>query len=156
VVVIGPADFEGPEGRALTDAYHREARGRFPGDFDPARGLPATARDLTPPHGVFLVARDDGVAVGCGGLKTLDPATGEIKHMFVQPGRRGRGIGAEILGALEGRAHERGFARLVLDTSEYLTEAIALYRRCGYLDIEPYNANHYATHWFAKDVTDPG
>jgi hypothetical protein len=39
---------------------------------------------------------------------------------------------------------------VVLDTSELLTEAIALYRKHGYVEIEPYNSNHYATHWFEK------
>jgi GNAT superfamily N-acetyltransferase len=155
MVVITPAAFDGPAGQELTAAYHQELRARFPADYDPARGLPATARDLTPPRGVFLVAQDRDLAIGCGGLKTLDAATGEIKHMFVRPTHRGQGIGAEILRALEHHGDEHGFSRLVLDTSEYLTEAVALYRRTGYLEIEPYNSNHYATHWFEKHFTKP-
>ena len=153
MIVVESEPFDGPDGRALTDAYHRELRARFPEDYDPARGLPATRRDLTPPSGIFLVAQQDDIAVGCGGLKTLDPTTGEIKHMFVQPSHRGRGIGGQLLGALEDHARTQGFNRLVLDTSEFLTEAIALYRRSGYVEIDPYNSNHYATHWFAKDLT---
>ena len=153
-MVISPAPFDGPEGRALTDAYHHELRERFPSDYDPARGLPATGAALTPPHGVFLVVRDDDLAIGCGGLRTLDADAGEIKHMFVQPSHRGRGIGGRILGALEAHGHELGMTRFLLDTSEYLTEAIALYRRSGYVEVEPYNTNHYATHWFEKRVTD--
>ncbi|MGH9025696.1 MAG: GNAT family N-acetyltransferase [Acidimicrobiia bacterium] len=155
VIMIASADFDGLEGRALTTAYHEELRTRFPTDYDPARGLPATARDLKSPSGLFLVAHDEGVPVGCGGLKMLDAATGEIKHMFVKPSHRGRGIGAQILSALEDRAREYEFRRLVLDTSEYLTEAISLYRRSDYVESEAYNSNHYATHWFEKQLGAP-
>jgi hypothetical protein len=41
---------------------------------------------------------------------------------------------------------------VVLDTNGSLGEAIALYRRSGYRDIERYNDNPYAEHWFAKDL----
>jgi GNAT superfamily N-acetyltransferase len=156
VVVIAPAPFDSPEGRALTDAYHAFSRERFPEDFDPTTGLPALERDLVPPHGVFLVVRDDDLAIGCGGLRTLDAETAEIKHMFVQPSHRGRGIGGRILHALEAHGRDLGMTRFLLDTSEHLTEAIALYRRSGYVEVEPYNANHYATHWFEKRITDDG
>jgi GNAT superfamily N-acetyltransferase len=138
VFVITAEPFDGPDGRALTDEYHRELRARFPEDYDPARGLPATRRDLTPPSGIYLVIKQDDLAVGCGGLKAIDSKTGEIKHMFVQPTHRSRGIGGQLLGVLEDHARTQGFSRVVLDTSEYLTEAIALYRRTGYVEIDPY------------------
>jgi GNAT superfamily N-acetyltransferase len=152
VVDIGEAPFDGPEGRALTAAYHAELRRRFPEDYDPARGLPALSVDLAPPIGVFLVVHDDNEPVGCGALKTLDTTTGEVKHMFVHPGHRGQGVGRLILETIEHHARQRAFHRLVLDTSEYLTEAIALYQRAGYVLTDAYNTNHYATHWFAKDL----
>lgn len=37
-----------------------------------------------------------------------------------------------------------------LDTSPVLIEAIALYRKAGYRDIEHYNDNPYAGAWFEK------
>jgi GNAT superfamily N-acetyltransferase len=153
MVSIRPADFVGVDGARLTGEYHAELRRRFPSDYDPARGLPATARDLMAPSGLFLIAWDEVDAVGCGGLKTIDSMTGEIKSMFVMPTHRGRGIGAAILEALERAGRDMGFERVVLDTSEYLHEAIALYRRSGFVDIDAYNANHYATHWFEKHLS---
>lgn len=153
VFVITAEPFDGPEGRALTDAYHAEARARFPDDFDPASGLSALRRDLAMPGSAFFVVRDGEAPIGCGGLRTLDRATGEVKHMFVQPSHRLRGVGEQILSALEDHARGLGMSRLVLDTSEYLTEAIALYRGRGYVEVEAYNSNHYATHWFAKELT---
>ena len=37
-----------------------------------------------------------------------------------------------------------------LDTNKKLTEAIALYRATGYEEVEPYNAEPFAHHWFEK------
>ena len=39
-----------------------------------------------------------------------------------------------------------------LDTNRTLTEAIALYRSAGYVEIEPFNDEPYAHHWFRKDL----
>src|SRR5207253_4657843 len=58
-VVIRPADFGAVDAERLTGEYHAELRQRFPSDYDPAKGLPATANDLRAPNGVFVVARDD-------------------------------------------------------------------------------------------------
>ncbi len=108
--------------------------------------------DLAPPKGMFLVARDGADAVACGGLKTIDATTGEVKHMFVQPDHRGRGIAAQILTTLEGHARSLGMTRAVLDTNECLIEAVALSERAGYVPIDAYNDNPCATHWFEKHL----
>jgi hypothetical protein len=39
-----------------------------------------------------------------------------------------------------------------LDTNGALTEAIALYRSAGYREVEPFNDNPYAHHWFEKPL----
>jgi hypothetical protein len=41
-----------------------------------------------------------------------------------------------------------------LRQSESLTEAIALYRSSGYVEVEPFNDEHYAHHWFEKCLTE--
>ncbi len=94
MIVVAPTPFDGADGQALTAAYHAELSERFPSDYDASLSLPALHRDLVPPRGVFLVARDDDIAVGCGGLQTIEPGLGEIKHMFVQPTHRGEGVGS--------------------------------------------------------------
>ena len=38
----------------------------------------------------------------------------------------------------------------MLDTNRTLTEAVALYARAGYTEIERYNDNPYAEAWFEK------
>ena len=96
------------------------------------------ADHLAPPHGVFLVAWVDGDAVGCGGIRQYDEATGEIKRMYTKPEARRRGISRVVLEALEARARAVGYTRLVLETGIRQPEAIALYESSGYASIEPY------------------
>ena len=96
------------------------------------------ADHLAPPHGVFLVAWVDGVAVSCGGIRQYDATTGEIKRMYTLPGARRRGISRVLLEELESRSRAIGYTRLVLETGVRQPEAIALYESAGYESIEPY------------------
>jgi GNAT superfamily N-acetyltransferase len=77
----------------------------------------------------------DGHAVGCGALRRLDPATGEIKRMYVAPSARGGGVGARILAELERHARALGLRRLVLETGERQASAVRLYERAGFVRI---------------------
>ncbi len=130
--------------------YVEELNTRFDTGFDPAAGNTVETADMMPPNGSFLVARLDGEAVGCGGLKRLDGTTGEIKRVWAAPAMRGVGVATRIMDELERLACEAGFARVVLDTNGTLTEARAMYGKRGYREIERYNDNPYAQHWFEK------
>ena len=55
-----------------------------------------------------------------------------------------------MLRKLEAAARDMGLATLRLDTNKALTEAHALYRKEGYRDVERFNDNPYAHHWFEK------
>ena len=110
----------------------------------------ARVDDMTPPSGLFVIARLDGEAVGCGGLKRVDKATGEIKRVWTAPSARGMGVARRMLRTLEAAAREKGLKTLRLDTNRALTEAHALYRSEGYEEIARFNDNPYAHHWFEK------
>lgn len=129
--------------------YFEELAERFESGFDPARGIPATVRDLTPPHGFFVLATLYGEPVGCGALK-CHPAYGEIKRMWVAMSTRGLGVGKRILHRLEELARERHLPLLRLETNKALTEAQALYKSSGYREVRPFNDEPYAHHWFEK------
>jgi ribosomal protein S18 acetylase RimI-like enzyme len=75
--------------------------------------------------------------------------------MWVDGRWRGAGLGARMLRHLEALAHDRGFARIVLDTNDALVEAIAMYERAGYRRIDRYNDNPYAKAWFEKHLPNP-
>jgi hypothetical protein len=41
---------------------------------------------------------------------------------------------------------------LRLETNRSLTEAIAMYRSAGYLEVDPFNDEPYAHHWLEKRI----
>lgn len=85
-----------------------------------------------------VVAHLDDVAVGCGAFKRHSEQAAEIKRMFVKPENRGLRIAAQILSELETWAGESGFSECVLETGFKQPEAIALYKRSGYVPIPNY------------------
>jgi len=149
-IVAEPAD--SPDARRCLDAYYRELASRFDAGFDPGKSISATPRELTAPHGIFLVARAFGRAVGCGALKVKPDGIGEIKRMWVDSAARGLGVGARILAELERQAVDFGVRTVRLETNRSLKEAQALYRRSGYAEVPPFNDEQYAHHWFEKTL----
>jgi len=130
-----PAD--GAAARTLFDEYMALV-GERAGieDFEPIERIFATADVFAAPDAAWLVVYADGVAVGCGGLRTLASGVGEIKRMFVSERVRGRGLGRSLLRALEERARAVGHERVRLLTTPMLSEACALYAAEGYGEIE--------------------
>jgi DNA-binding MarR family transcriptional regulator len=143
IVTIDREDDSSADARWCLGHYFAELRDRFEESFDPERTLPAD-------ESVFLVARLSGQPAGCGALKTLQPGIGEILRMWVDRAHRGLGIGARILDALEGESRARGHEVVRLYTNRALTEAKAMYRSRGYVEIPRYNDDPYANHWFEK------
>ncbi|HZZ61917.1 MAG TPA: helix-turn-helix domain-containing GNAT family N-acetyltransferase [Roseiarcus sp.] len=149
-------DFEPPTSdaaRRCLDSYFRELADRFEGGYDAAKDRSAPLSEMTPPAGRFVVARLDGDAIGCGALKRVDERGGEIKRVWVAKSARGLGVARSMLGKLEAAALEMGLMILRLDTNKALTEAHALYRVEGYREVEPFNDNPYAHHWFEKRLS---
>jgi ribosomal protein S18 acetylase RimI-like enzyme len=114
--------------------------------------LPLAPGELTPPRGMVLIARLGGEAVGCGAVKLQDPRIAEIKRMWVAPYMRGRGLGRQLLAALESRALEAGKSVARLESNEHLQAALAMYRAHDYREVAPFNAEPFATHWFEKEL----
>ena len=139
------------EARVLLALYADEISTAFADGFDPKSALPADPAELTPPRGNFLVVRaEDGNPIGCGTVRMLDPKTAEIKRMWLAPEMRGKGLGRQLLDALEQAARDLGASEARLDTNDTLSTALSLYRNAGWQEITAYNDNAYATHWFAK------
>lgn len=148
VVAVEPADSS--DSRACVAAYYKELDARFEGGFDPGKGGYAGKPQPAGPGDVFIVARLNGRAIGCGSLKPLDASTGEIKRMWVAPEARGLGLARRLLEKLESEARLAGMTRIRLDTNRSLAEAQSLYRKACYRDIPKYNDNSYADFWFEK------
>jgi ribosomal protein S18 acetylase RimI-like enzyme len=72
--------------------------------------------------------------------------------MWVAPRARGLGLGRRLLEALEHKAREAGMTVIHLETNRTLIEAIELYRHAGYQEVEAFNDEPYAHHWFEKHL----
>jgi DNA-binding MarR family transcriptional regulator len=140
------------DARRCSAAYYAELDERFEGGFDPGTSHVAQVDELTPPGGVLLLARLHGRPVGCGGLRLADHGAPEIKRMWIDDGVRGLGVGRRLLASLEDEARQRGHRVVRLETNRSLTEAIALYRSAGYDEVEDFNGEPYADHWFEKHL----
>ena len=143
-----------PEARWCFEQYFAELNTRFDTGFNPALSISADASELTPPAGALVIARLRERAIGCGALKLHgSSAPAELKRMWVSADARGLGLGRRILEELERHAREAGVVVLRLETNRALTEAIALYRRSGYVEVDAFNTEPYAHHWFEKHLT---
>ena len=141
---------DAPDALFCLGEYFRELAARFEAGFDPAAAHPLRDEDMTPPAGFFFVARLDGRPVGCGALRRIDDATGEIKRMWTAPAARRLGVARRIIATIEATARSVSLSTLRLDTHRALKEAQALYRKLGFEEVASFNANPYAHHWFRK------
>jgi GNAT superfamily N-acetyltransferase len=114
------------------------------------RGPSADPEELSPPAGGFVVIDEDGRVVAGGGVKRFDSRACEIKRMYVVPEARGRGLGRELLAALEDLARDLGYSLARLDTGSEQPHAQAMYERAGYASVPDYNGNPYASFWGEK------
>jgi ribosomal protein S18 acetylase RimI-like enzyme len=92
------------------------------------------------PTGELLLARDiQGEPLGCVGLRPIEPfGCCEMKRLYVSPQGRGHGLGRALIDAIIGEAARIGYHEMRLDTLPSMVEAIALYRKAGFISIKPY------------------
>jgi DNA-binding MarR family transcriptional regulator/GNAT superfamily N-acetyltransferase len=147
LVEVRAVDPAHPDAQMCLREYFIELGRRFETGFDPALSISAELHELRPPAGVFLVATLRSEPVGCGGLKFHGDEPTELKRMWVADSVRGLGIGRRLLSELESRA---GVGVVRLETNKTLTEAISLYRSAGYREVDAFNDEPYAHHWFEK------
>jgi putative acetyltransferase len=95
---------------------------------------------LREPGVTFWSIWDDAELAGCGAIKELDPAHGEIKSMRTAEAHLGKHVGSEMLSHIVEIARQRGYQRLSLETgsTEAFAAAIRLYNRFGFLPCDPF------------------
>ena len=94
---------------------------------------------LLDPSVTFLVARLEGEIVGTAAFFEKD-GYAEVKRMFVSDKARGLKLGKRLLHAIEEKAAEKGLTVLRLETGISQPEALGLYRKAGFVEIEPFGA----------------
>jgi putative acetyltransferase len=88
----------------------------------------------------FLVAREQGRALGCGAFVLGEAGQAEMKRVFVAPAARGKGVARALMEALEREAAKLGVTLMQLETGIKQPEAIALYRKFGYAERGPFGS----------------
>ena len=132
----GPEPFSSFDAQALARAQQAEMRAVYEGEAD--IGPTREASMFEPPDGVFLVVREEGRALACGGICRFDETRAELKRMYVVPEARGRGLGRRVLVELEAAARKLGYSGIVLETGDRQAEPLGLYRSAGYERIPCY------------------
>lgn len=129
-------DLSGAAIRALLEVHFAGMLANSPAgschflDFDGLR-----SDDVT----FWSIHRGDDLA-GCGALKMLGDGHGEIKSMRTAESFLRQGVAARMLDHIIAEARTRGLERLSLETGSgaAFEPAIALYRRYGFADCEPF------------------
>jgi len=134
-LTIEAADPIGETARELIEALCAEMSERYGTPPSPFSSSEAAA-----PRTVFLVARWDGKAVGCGALRRFEDSIAEIKRMYVAPAGRRKGIARRILMELERHAEAYGYRSIRLETGIRQPEAQRLYESLGYARIAAFGS----------------
>ncbi|RYU11651.1 GNAT family N-acetyltransferase [Nocardioides iriomotensis] len=133
MVVTDPGD---PDVVALLEGHLS-----FAAEHSPPEDVHALDLDgLRDPSITFLAARRDGVLLGVGALKVLDPTHGELKSMHTLAASRGSGVGAALVRRLLDEARALGLERVSLETGsmEAFAPARRMYARAGFVACEPF------------------
>ena len=129
-------DLRGPEiARLLREHLHNLAL-HSPPESMHALDLAA----LRKPEITFWSAWQGVELLGCGALKELDPAHGEIKSMRTAAPHLRKGVAAAILSHILAEAGRRHYRRLSLETGsgEAFAPAQSLYTRFGFRPRDPF------------------
>lgn len=105
-------DLRGPEIRALLEEHLRNMHEISPPESVHALDLDA----LRHPAITFWTAWSGADLLGCGALKQLDAAHGEVKSMRTATGHRNKGVARAILQRILQEAQSRAYGRLSLET----------------------------------------
>lgn len=99
-----------------------------------------------------LLARVDGDAVGSAGLAHVDDQSCELKRLYVRSHARRHGVAAALVAAAADEAPRLGYHRILADTLVSRTGALEMFRRAGFVEIEPWRENALPMVYQALDL----
>ncbi len=129
-------DLSGTAIRALLEEHLQHMRSVSPPESVHALDLAGLDR----PEITLWAAWDGATLAGCGALKALGAAHGEIKSMRSAQAYRGTGVGKALLAHIVAEARRRGYARLSLETGaeDAFVPARELYASHGFTACAPF------------------
>lgn len=133
---IRPDDLAGHEIRALLRAHLENMKTISPIESVHAIDIDAMAGGSV----TFWSAWEGAELLGCGALKELDAAHGEIKSMRTAAAHLRKGVARAILAYLLGEAARRGYTRVSLETGSQppFEPARRLYASFGFVPCGPF------------------
>ncbi len=136
VLQIRVDDLAGAEIRALLSEHLDDMRQLSPPESVHALDLPALAK----PGITFWTVWADSELLGCGALKELTPAHGEVKSMRTAFAHRRKGVGRAMLQHIVAEARRRSYTRLSLETGSMsaFQPARSLYESFGFSYCSPF------------------
>jgi putative acetyltransferase len=135
-VLIRVDDLQGPEVRMLLEEHLRNMH-----ELSPAESVHALdLHGLRQPDVTFWTAWYGHELMGCGALKQLDPAHGEVKSMRTAAAYRRTGVGRAVLEHIMSVARARSYIRLSLETGcmQAFAPARRLYESFGFEYCAPF------------------
>ena len=133
---IRPDDLTGDAIRALLAEHLRRMH-----EISPPESVHALDLDgLRAPDVTFWSAWSDGELLGCGALREIDAAHGEVKSMRTAAAHLRQRVAAAMLRHLLAEARRRGYARVSLETGSQppFEPARRLYASFGFEPCAPF------------------
>jgi GNAT superfamily N-acetyltransferase len=121
--------------RRLRLAALRDSPDWFWATYDEEVGRPDEWWRERVDSGAWFIAYTDGLPVGLAGAITapeLDPSARQLVSMWVDPAARSKGVGRQLIEAVEKWARAQDVRALQLQVTEGNAAAYRLYRRCGF------------------------
>ena len=97
------------------------------------------------PNGGIILARENNDSIACVAIRRINPAIAELKRMYVKPEHQHQGIGQGLLDKAIALALQCGYSLIRLDTLNYMTPAMNLYKKNGFTEIDAYYNNPNTT-----------
>lgn len=107
---------------------------------------------------IYFVLEYNQKVVGGAGIAQLDNFDGnvcELQKMYFLPEARGKGLGSKLIGICLKKAKEFGFEKCYLETLPYMKDAVKLYKKNGFLNLDKPMGNtcHYSCDvWMIKEL----
>lgn len=135
-ITMRPGDFSDPRVLALLREHLAGMHASSPPGTVHALDLSGLQR----PEITFVTAWRGEALLGCGAIKELDSAHGELKSMRTAAAHLREGVGAAVLEHLLTVARARRYRRVSLETGSGppFEAALGLYRRYGFTSGPPF------------------
>jgi GNAT superfamily N-acetyltransferase len=102
------------------------------------------------PDGRLYITCVDDQPAGCIAMRRFDEQRCEMKRLYVRPQYRGLKLGRILVEQVIADARSSGYTAMLLDTLSFMPDAIALYRKLGFVETSPYYASPMPNTYYFK------